>query len=557
MSEKRIFGIDLGTTYSCIAYIDEYEKPALAHNPLQTDQYTIPSVVLFETDGKTVVGEEAKGAIESADLRVEFAKRNMGKVENGVPFTYQINGKNYSPHHVSGQILFQLKLNAENALKLPEGAVKDVVITVPAYFGAEEIKATKLAGEIAGLNVLEVISEPTAAVLSSYTSKGVVGNEEKNVVAYDLGGGTFDVTFISLKGGEITEVYTAGNPRLGGKDWDDVLIIIVLEKLCNVQFSQEEVSGLRIQSEMDGRDWQELLIEEMHNKFPGKPFDVEQLLQLRGFCESAKRALTALSKTTVRFNGSAIQITQAEFHERTKDLLDMTRRKFQEVVDAAAERGYSNFDEILLVGGSAKMPQVETMLKEQFNKKMLSTRADLVVAEGAAVYAQYKVGVVTNKVGVATEKPELDVFRICSKSYGTRALDADNNEKVFNIVPRISRVPETWTNSSFVTVVKNQSGIKFEIMQSDSDRTVLEPDQATEIGSGTMLLPKNIEAGTTVQIDFVLTADGDITLIGRCAGQSCEVKAKFAIEMDESEMKIAQKETITNIKNAVQDVLAS
>ena len=210
-----VFGIDLGTTYSCIAYLDEYGKPVVLKN--SDGDHTTPSVVMVESADNIIVGKEAKNSIElEPDKTVQFIKRKMGKEKD----TVILNGTTYTAPEVSAYILKKLVSDANEELKqtgvIKDGEeVKDVVITCPAYFGMNERQATKTAGELAGLNVLNIINEPTAAAISY----GVSGKEkEETVLVYDLGGGTFDITVMSINGADITAVCSAGDDELGGSD---------------------------------------------------------------------------------------------------------------------------------------------------------------------------------------------------------------------------------------------------------------------------------------------------------------------------------------------------
>ena len=224
---SRVFGIDLGTTYSCIAYIDEYGKPVVLKN--SDGDLTTPSVVMVETEGNVIVGSEAKRSLEiDPDRTVQFIKRKMGKEDD----TFTLNGREYSAPELSAYILEKLVNDANEELRqqgvIENGEeIKDVVITCPAYFGMQEREATKTAGEIAGLNVIDIINEPTAAAISY----GAMGSEKnETVLVYDLGGGTFDITVMNINGNEISVVCTGGDDTLGGKNWDEALIDYLVER---------------------------------------------------------------------------------------------------------------------------------------------------------------------------------------------------------------------------------------------------------------------------------------------------------------------------------------
>ena len=226
------YGIDLGTTYSCIARLDSNGNPEVIRNN-EDDSNTVASVVFFENESNVIVGQAAKENIETdGDRVVQFVKREIGKRDTR---TYEFDGKTYTPVEISALILTRLK----NLVEAQGGTIEDVVITVPAYFGLEERSATKQAGELAGLHVLSLINEPTAAALS-YCARQF--QEDRTVLVYDLGGGTFDVTVLKMSMTQnnsgrdvqkITVLATDGDDRLGGKDWDDKLYNHILHACCD------------------------------------------------------------------------------------------------------------------------------------------------------------------------------------------------------------------------------------------------------------------------------------------------------------------------------------
>ena len=351
---KYVYGIDLGTTYSCIAYQDEDGRPTVIKN-MDTNADTTPSVVQWGEDGTVIVGQEAKdtGVLEP-DRTIAFVKQLMGKS----PVAITIDGKDISPTEVSSYILREL---AKQAGAQMDDEVKDVVITCPAYFGEAERTATKQAGEIAGLNVLSIIEEPTAAAICYGVTRA---DEDKNVLIYDLGGGTFDITVMKITNGEIRVVTTEGDHDLGGKQWDNALSSILVDK-----FTAE--SG-----------------------YDGDPFTAENneefLQDLAIKAERAKQALSnkASAKTMLEFEGerARVEVTREEFDAATKDLLDSTVTLTKKALEDAKKEGV-NVDEILLVGGSTKMPQVQEMIKDTFNIEPKNFEPDEAVAKGAAIYA--------------------------------------------------------------------------------------------------------------------------------------------------------------------------
>src|SRR5712671_6292640 len=220
MSTRKVVGIDLGTTFSAIAHIDAYGKPQIIPNS-ETERIT-PSVICFD-NSNVIVGTVAKNnAVAEPEKIVDFVKREMGKPKD--QFHREFSGKVYSAEELSALIIKKLKLDAEKYLKEP---VTDAVITVPAYFNDAERTATITAGQLAGFNVLQIVNEPTAAALAYGVDKL---DEDQTVFVFDLGGGTFDVTIMRIKARTIEIIATNGDHRLGGKDWDDVIVNFVAEE---------------------------------------------------------------------------------------------------------------------------------------------------------------------------------------------------------------------------------------------------------------------------------------------------------------------------------------
>ncbi len=344
----KVFGIDLGTTYSCISYIDEAGKPVIIPN--SEHRLTTPSVVLFEGKNR-IVGEEARNsALLQPESVVEMVKRHMGEAE--WRFAYQ--EREYTPEEISSYILRKLAADAQAALGVE---VSDVVITCPAYFGLAQREATARAGEIAGLTVREIINEPTAAALSY----GLQSEQDQVVLVYDLGGGTFDVTIIEIKQGAITVIATGGDHHLGGRNWDEALVIYLAQ-----QWQAE--TGQMIDPTDDAETLQELWLK----------------------AEKAKCTLTSRKgfKLPVTHAGQVakVTVTRDKFDELTSGLLDRTILFMQVTMDEARARGYDHIDLILLVGGSTRMPQVSARLEAEFQLPMRLFDPDEAVAKGAALY---------------------------------------------------------------------------------------------------------------------------------------------------------------------------
>jgi molecular chaperone DnaK (HSP70) len=352
---SKVFGIDLGTTYSCVAAVDEFGRPAVVNN--SDSQPTTPSVVMFDSPNEILVGVQAKrNARVRPDNVVSLVKRHMNDPE----WRFRAFDTDYSASAVSSQILRAL---ARDAARSTGEEVKDVVVTVPAYFGDEERKATKLAGELAGLNVLDIINEPTAAAFAYGFAQE--GSTNETVLVYDLGGGTFDTTVIRLSDRRIDVIATAGDHELGGVDWDE-----------------------RLASYLSGR-----FVEEQ--PAAGDPLDDSYGAQdLITTAEETKQSLSGRESVDafVIHNGgrASITVTRAEFEELTTSLLERTMELTRQVLDAAAAKGVAGPDRVLLVGGMSKTPAVARRLKEVFGFDAKLTDPDLAVAKGAAIYGQKK-----------------------------------------------------------------------------------------------------------------------------------------------------------------------
>jgi molecular chaperone DnaK len=346
----EIFGIDLGTTYSAVAHIDEFGMPVIIPNG--EDQTTTPSAVYFETADNVAVGQTAKNsALIDAENVVTLIKRQMGE-----DFRVSYYGQEYTPESISALILKQLMQDAVAQTGID---TKRVVITVPAYFGANEKDSTRKAGEIAGLEVVDIIAEPVAAALA-YGIKQTDG--EKTIFVYDLGGGTFDTTILKITPELLEVVVIDGNRELGGADWDAKLIgHLISEFQAQTGISDEELE--------DENFLQEIALK----------------------AEDLKRSLSKLESKQVplRFGShtAKITVTREQFEELTSDLLNQTIDIVQRTLDAAqAKVPGIGVDEVLLVGGSSFMPSVTEALKAKFGWDPKLSDPNQAVAKGAAIY---------------------------------------------------------------------------------------------------------------------------------------------------------------------------
>lgn len=510
---KKIFGIDLGTTYSSIAYVDEYGKPVVVPN--SDNQRITPSVVFFDGEN-VVVGEVAKenSKIYPNDV-VSFVKRSMGEPD----FVFEHNGKSFRAEEISSFIIRKMVQDAE--LHLDE-KVTDIVITCPAYFGINEREATRKSGEIAGYNVRQIINEPTAAAIAYGTMES---GEEKVVLVYDLGGGTFDITMIDIQSNAIEVICTGGDHNLGGKDWDDRIVAHLLEEYQNQTKTKEDILE-------DPDTCQDLLLS----------------------AEKAKKVLTQRDKTPVLITHGGervkVMLERKKFEEITRDLLERTVALTYEMLEDAKKKGYWNYDEIILVGGATRMPMVSARIEKEFSIKTRIFDPDEAVAKGAAIYgwklalnegmkkrAAAKTGKKVEQIediedveleNVLEEVEELvagdtgyslsDIQRskftiknVTSKSFGIIAHDSNDQEVVFNLILKNTDVPANITKT-FGTAIADQEAVSIQIMENESNDTIAPPEQALVIGTAVLELPPGLEADTPIDITFKLNEEGRLEI---------------------------------------------
>lgn len=439
----KYIGIDLGTTFSCVAYINENGQPEIIPNS-EGDNIT-PSTVLFE-DGTTIVGKEAKeqSLFEPKNCE-QFVKRHMG--ERDYIFT-DGKGEQYSPEAVSAIILAKLKADAESYLG---DKVDGAVVTVPAYFNEAQRTSTMDAGKIAGLDVIAIINEPTAAALSYGISKGT--EKEQTIMVYDLGGGTFDVTVMRFSGDSITVLGTAGDRKLGGYDFDKKIIDAVMDSAME--------AGIDISKDITAR----------------------QDLQLKA--ETAKKSLSAKDKTTITLNigGKPFKytITRDDFLDLVEPLLYKTVSSMENACDEAGVE-YSDLDKILLVGGSTRMPIVKNFIQEETGMTPSSeVHPDEAVAIGAAFHVldvlktrkkqAEKSGQTDSKV-LATDIPETSkqysFTDVTSHGIGIVITDEYGNEANSVILPKNVQVPAEQTNV-YQTTVPFQEKLAIQVTQGEEE----------------------------------------------------------------------------------------
>ncbi len=492
-----VYGIDLGTTYSCIAKLDDNGNPVVIHNN-QDGTDTLASVLYFENSYNIIVGEIAKEYIETDGANViQFVKREIGK---DLP-PHIIHGKSYTPTVLSAYILKRLKEMAEEQGE----KVKDVVITIPAYFGFKERNETLHAGEMAGLNVLNLINEPTAAALN-YCYR--LYQEDMNILVYDLGGGTFDVSLVHMalsNNRQMEIITTGGNDMLGGKDWDEYLYVI----MCN-----------HITDEL-GMDVSYL--------------DYEDIQAIRTKVEPAKKKLTTALKTDVRIRIQGqmlkITITRKEFEDATKSLVDQTMSYVEKTLQKAKD---VKIDKVLLVGGSTYMPMIKNAIEKRFPGIVQQEDPDRAVAKGAAIYAnimnkeeetaQSFHFLKRKKTNNTSATVDFIVNDVSPRSFGV-GVSTPEGYRIDNIVKEGQEMNKVYTRQ-YATVYNKQKGMLFQVFENRSldDRTFpccfvdsrgqsipLPTDPALEVkklGEFNMELNGKDPKGTCVQCDFTVKASG-------------------------------------------------
>lgn len=469
-------GIDLGTTFSVVAYVDALGRPTTIPNA--EGDLTTPSVVLFE-GGRPIVGKEAyKAASLEPEKVAQFAKREMGRPA----FSRTIDGESYPPEVIQSMILAKLKSDAERVI----GPVRDVVITVPAYFTEPRRKATQDAGRIAGLNVLDIVNEPTAAAISYGVQQGFLDPSgaavrDEKVLIYDLGGGTFDVTVMSIVGNRYTVIATDGDVMLGGIDWDRAIADFVGGKFL-------ETHG--VDPRVDPAGMQRLLRE----------------------AEEAKRALSGRDHYVIsvehRGQGVRVPMSRSLFIELTAALLDRTRHTVQAVLDEAG-LDWTDLTRILPVGGSTRMPMVSEMLEAASGMKVdVSLSADEAVAHGAAIYASLR-----RSDGV--QRPDMEVVNVNSHNLGVMATEiATGRPRNEVLIAKNSPLP-TKARRRFHLAHANQRSVEVRVVEGGD----ASGNDATPIGRCVVRgLPPELPKESRVVVEFEYETNGRLTVRASLTG---------------------------------------
>ena len=497
MSKRKAIGIDLGTTFSAAAHIDIYGKPQIIPNS-ESERIT-PSVILFE-NGTAVVGTIAKNnSVAEPEHIVDFVKREMGKSK--AQFSRELDGKTYSAEELSALILKKIKNDAETYLK---ETITDAVITVPAYFSDAERTATITAGRLAGLNVLQVINEPTAAAVAYGLDKL---DEDQTVFVFDLGGGTLDVTIMRIEGHQITMLATNGDHRLGGKDWDDAIVNYVAE--------------------------------EFDREYGENPLlDLESYQDLQSRALAAKIQLSSRPRTAIvhSYNGKSlkVELSREDFELKTRSLVEKCKA-ICEIVMQEAKLEWSVIDKVLMVGGMTRMPMVREMIG-QLSSAPLSddVNPDEAVAVGAAIQAilvmlqeeettgEKTLPADTRQQFSSREGALMQVTNITSHTLGVVLWDeAHLEEYVFPMINKMSAIPAS-SKYFFGTASANMPRAVVRIVEGESTL----PVECTPLGTCDVELPPFLPKGSPVELVYEYNANQVLEV----AVHACGNETKMSIE---------------------------
>jgi molecular chaperone DnaK len=503
-------GIDLGTSYSAIARLDDEGEPLILEN--SQGRPITPSILILGDDGRVVVGPSPELVAEEAPERVVLGiKRHMGDTN----FELFHEGRRLTPELISSMILTKLRQDAEEHAK----PIRNAVITAPYYFNELKRQATRHAGRIAGLNVVDIINEPTAATLAYAWQKGELGNaelpdKERTILVYDLGGGTFDVTVVRYTPTEFAVIGTDGDTMLGGLDWTDRMVEYVADQF-------ESKFGLDPRGDALAR--KALMIES----------------------EAAKRELSLWGKSTISFEyrGQTLEqeINRQQFEQLTQDLLQRTRDTTEFTLDQAGVDPKS-LDEVLLVGGSTSMPSVaETLEACTGRKASRELNPQTAVAQGAAIHAAILQAQQTEGKGQAAEALQRRLRSVTTNDVNSHSLGVEirdpNDSKIRKnhiMIPRNSPLP-TEIRQRFKTTANNPNSLHIRLLEGETS----DVSSCTFIGDFRLVgLPEELPKGSPVEVAYGYNERGhiEVTLREMTGNSAAQVEIAWSHGLNEQQI---------------------
>ena len=503
MSQKNIVGIDLGTTMSAIAKLNDLGTPEIIPN--SDGERIMPSVINFSQDS-LLIGQEAKNSAADEPTRVvkEF-KREMHNPE----YRFSVDGKDYAAHELSSMILKKLVQDAADKI----GKIEQVVITVPAYFKESQRNATMEAGRLAGLDVIAIINEPTAAALFYAKESDIQG---KGIV-YDLGGGTFDITLTQTNGNNITVLGSEGDSKLGGVDFDKLIYDLLQKKY-------KEQTGGELCPDAESKEEFSLIAE-----------DVKKSLSKK---DTVKKKLRGES------GNATVEITRAEFEEKASTIISRTEMLLEQLLDETNTK-VTDIDYVLLVGGSTRMPAIRESIKNVLAQEPLNAvNVDEVVALGAAIKAGMtmisKTPAVVNQ-SIKSGLGELIVQDVANHSYGVILADRNTGKDINEIVIEKNTILPCVKETSAFTMYDGQEGINCQITQGEGD----DPEYIDIIDTFQLNLHSGVREGE--EITFTYSYDENQIM-------RCKVLHLLSGNIAESSVRIKAGESTNSIGNRSQEV---